>query len=328
MKALVTGGAGFIGHHLVRGLLDAGWAVAVIDDLSTGDAERLAPIADQVEIVEGDILDPAALDRAIAGSDVVFHEAAIPSVARSVADPRRSNDVNVTGTIEVMLAAARANVRRLIFAGSSSVYGDSPELPRRETQRADPRSPYAASKLAAEHYIHSLGELNGIETVVLRYFNIFGPGQDPQSTYAAVVPRFITAALHGKAPTVYGDGHNSRDFTYIDNVVAANLLAAEREAISGLTCNIGCGGRYDLLELLEAIADEIGRPVTPVFEPPRLGDVAHSQADVSLARDRLGYEVRVDFREGIRRTVAWYKASHETDRDGVTDPTGAGIALG
>ncbi len=328
MKALVTGGAGFIGHHLVRGLLEAGWAVSVIDDLSTGDAGRLMPFADQIELVEGDIRDPAALDRAISGSDVVFHEAAIPSVARSVADPRRSNDVNVTGTIEVMLAAAQAGVRRFVFAGSSSVYGSSPELPRRETQRADPRSPYAASKLAAEHYIHALGELNGIETVVLRYFNIFGPAQDPQSTYAAVVPRFITAALRGEAPSVHGDGRQSRDFTYIDNVVAANLLAAGREGISGLTCNIGCGGRFDLLELLDAIAAEIGRPITPVFEPPRPGDVAHSQADVSLARDQLGYEVTVDFLEGIKRTVAWYRAHHATDPLGATDPTGAGIALG
>jgi UDP-glucose 4-epimerase len=328
VKALVTGGAGFIGHHLVLGLLDAGWGVTVIDDLSTGYAERLMPFADRIEFIESDIRDSAALDRAISGSDVVFHEAAIPSVARSVADPRRSNDVNVTGTIEMMLAAARAKVRRIVFAGSSSVYGISPELPRRETQRADPRSPYAVSKLAAEHYIHTLGELTGIETVVLRYFNIFGPGQDPKSTYAAVVPRFITAALRSEAPTVYGDGHQSRDFTYIDNVVAANVLAAERAGISGLTCNIGCGGRFDLLELLDAIAAEIGRPIIPVFEPPRPGDVPHSQADVSLARDRLGYQIAVDFGEGIRRTVAWYRGIRANDPDLNADPTGAGLALG
>jgi UDP-glucose 4-epimerase len=328
MKAVVTGGAGFIGHHLVGGLLDAGWSVSVIDDLSTGDAQRMVPTAGRIQFVEGDIRDPLALDRAIAGSDVVFHEAAIPSVARSISDPRRSNDVNVNGTIEVMLAAARAKVRRLVFAGSSSVYGSSAELPRRETQRADPRSPYAASKLAAEHYIHTLGELNGIETVVLRYFNIFGPGQDPQSTYAAVVPSFVAAALRGEAPTIYGDGHQSRDFTYVDNVVAANILAAERGGISGLTCNIGCGGRFDLIQLLDAIADEIGGPITPVFGPPRAGDVAHSQADVSLARDRLGYEVTVDFQEGIRRTVGWYRANSQAGFDRVADTPRSGIALG
>jgi UDP-glucose 4-epimerase len=328
VKAVVTGGAGFIGHHLVSGLLEAGWGVSVIDDLSTGNPRRLAACASRIRFVEGDVRDPTALDRAMAGSDVVFHEAAIPSVARSISDPRRSNDVNVTGTIEVMLAAARANVRRLVFAGSSSVYGSSPELPRRERQRADPRSPYAASKLAAEHYIHTLGELHGIETVVLRYFNIFGPGQDPQSTYAAVVPRFVTAALRGAAPTIYGDGRQSRDFTYIDNVVAANMLAAERSGISGLTCNIGCGERFDLIQLLDAIAAETGRPVTPVFEPPRPGDVAHSQADVSVARDRLGYEVIVDFHEGIRRTVGWYRANPPAGLNTFADTPGTRIALG
>jgi UDP-glucose 4-epimerase len=328
VKAVVTGGAGFIGHHLVRGLLDAGWDVTVIDDLSTGDARRLAPYAGRIALVQGDIRDSAAVDRAVGGSDVVFHEAAIPSVARSVADPHRTNDVNVTGTIEVMLASARAGVRRVVFAGSSSVYGNSPALPRRETQRADPRSPYAVSKLAAEHYIHTLGELSGVETVVLRYFNIFGPGQDPASTYAAVVPRFITAALRGEAPIVFGDGRQSRDFTYIDNVVDANLRAAERPGVSGLTCNIGCGGRFDLLELLAAIAAETGGPLVPTFEPTRPGDVPHSQADVSLARERLGYDATVDFAEGIRRTVAWYRANLAAGQERSADATGAGLALG
>jgi UDP-N-acetylglucosamine/UDP-N-acetyl-alpha-D-glucosaminouronate 4-epimerase len=328
VKAVVTGGAGFIGHHLVGGLIDAGWDVAVIDDLSTGSAERLSALVGRIEIVIGDIRDAAALDRVLAGVDVVFHEAAIPSVARSVADPGRTNDVNVSGTIEVMLAAARARVRRLVLAGSSSVYGSSPELPRRETQREDPRSPYAASKLAAEHYVHALGELHGIETVVLRYFNIFGPGQDPNSAYAAVVPRFVTAALRGETPTVHGDGHQSRDFTYIDNVVVANLLAAERPSIAGLTCNIGCGGRFDLLELLDAIASEIGRPIEPAFAPQRPGDVPHSQADISLARERLGYEPRIDFRDGIRRTVAWFRAAQEKKPDDPADSMGVGLAVG
>jgi UDP-glucose 4-epimerase len=334
MKAIVTGGAGFIGHHLVRGLLDAGWDVAVVDDLSTGDAARLAGVGDRVEIVIGDIREPAVLDRAMAGAQVVFHEAAIPSVARSVADPRRTNGVNVDGTIEVMLAAGRAGVQRVVFAGSSSIYGDSPELPRRETQRPEPRSPYAASKLAAEHYVHSLGALQGIETVALRYFNVYGPGQDPESAYAAVVPRFITAALRGDRPTVYGDGRQSRDFTFVGDVVSANLLAAEAEGVSGLTCNIGCGGRFDLLELLDVIAAEVGRPVEPRFEPGRAADVPHSQADVSLARERLGYVPSVDLREGIRRSVAWFRAAAEASRAGRDgdpddpDPTGAGVAVG
>lgn len=304
MRALVTGGAGFIGHHLVNALLQQGSSVAVLDDLSTGDERRLAGVTSDIDLHIGDIRDPTALDIAIAGCDLVFHEAAIPSVARSLSDPRRSNEVNTSGTIEVVLAAARAGVGRIVFAASSSIYGESPELPRRETQRPDPRSPYAASKLAAEHYLHTLGAVHGVETVALRYFNIFGPGQDPHSEYAAVVPRFVTAVLAGDAPIVYGDGTQSRDFTYIDNVVQANLLAATAKGVGGLTANIGCGGRYTLLELLDRIGAALDRPVQPVFQPPRQGDVPHSQADISVAARRLGYRVAVDFDDGVRRTVA------------------------
>jgi UDP-glucose 4-epimerase len=307
MRALVTGGAGFIGHHLVRALLERGDEVSVIDDFSTGLRERLAPFDRRIRLVEGDIRDAAALDRATEGCSVVFHEAALPSVARSVCEPRLANEVNTSGTIEVMLAASRASVRRVVFAGSSSVYGDSPELPRRETQMPNPRSPYAASKLAAEFYVHTLGALHGVETVVLRYFNIFGPGQDPNSEYSAVVPLWATAALRGESPVVNGDGTQSRDFTYVDNVLSANLLAAEAPGVSGLTCNIGCGGRYSLLELLAAIGDGLKRPLEPVFAPPRPGDVPHSQADISVAAARLGYLVLVPFAEGIRRTVLSYK---------------------
>lgn len=303
MKALVTGGAGFIGHHLVHALLERGDEVAVIDDFATGLRSRLTSLHDRITLVEGDIRDPDALDRSIQGCEVVFHEAALASVARSVWDPRVSNDVNTSGTIEVMLAASRAGVRRVVFAGSSSVYGDSPELPRRETQRPNPRSPYATSKLAAEFYVHSLGALHGVETVVLRYFNVFGPGQDPDSEYAAVVPKFVTAALHGERATIYGDGSQSRDFTFIDNVVMANLLAADAARVSGITCNVGCGTRYSLIELLEAVASVVGRTLEPVFVPARPGDVPHSIADISLASDRLGYRVLVPFEEGVRRTV-------------------------
>ena len=310
MKALVTGGAGFIGHHLVRELLDRGWAVAVLDDLSTGDAARLSPFADRIEVVRGDIRDPAAVDKASASADVVFHEAALPSVARSVRDPRLTNDINTSGTIEVMLGAARAGVRRVVYAASSSVYGITPELPRRETQRPDPRSPYAASKLAAEYYVHSLGALHGIETVALRYFNVFGPGQDPDSEYAAVVPKFIVAGLDGESPTIHGDGLQSRDFTFIDNVVAANLAAATHPGVSGLTCNIGCGGRFSLLELLDRIQAALGVHLVPTFGPTRPGDVPHSQADIALAAERLGYQPGVSFDDGVRRTVEWFREHH------------------
>jgi UDP-glucose 4-epimerase len=307
MRALVTGGAGFIGHHLVRGLLDRGDEVSVIDDYSTGDPSRLGPFRDRISVVEGSILDSSALDEAARSCEVIFHEAAIPSVARSVVNPRLTNEVNVGGTIEVMLAAARHGVRRVVFAGSSSVYGIPEHLPCRESQRAAPESPYGASKLAAEHYVHTLGRLNGIETVVLRYFNVFGPGQDPASEYSAVVPRWVTAVLDGRQPVVNGTGEVSRDFTYIDNVVAANFLAARASSPTGLTCNVACGSRYSLLELLDAICAAAGRPTEPVFGPPRPGDILHSQADIALARQALGYEVVIPFGEGIARAVTWYR---------------------
>ena len=313
MRALVTGGAGFIGHHLVRALLERGDEVSVIDDLSTGLRSRLVPFEGRISFVEGDIRDSAAMDRAIEGCSVVFHEAALPSVARSVRDPRLSNEVNTSGTIEVMLAAARAGTRRVVLAGSSSVYGDSPQMPRIESQLPNPRSPYATSKLAAEFYVHTLGALHGVESVVLRYFNIFGPGQDPNSEYSAVIPLWATAALRGERVTVHGDGTQSRDFTFIENVISANLLAATAPGASGLTCNVGCGGRYSLLELLTAIGDGLGLHVEPSFAPPRPGDVPHSQADITLASTRLGYRVLVPFAEGIERTVRAYREQAEAD---------------
>lgn len=308
MKVLVTGGAGFIGHHLVRALLDRGDEVSVIDDYRTGLPARLDPFRARIRLIEGDIRDAAAMDAAVEGASVVLHEAALPSVSRSVVDPRLTTDINVNGTIEVMLAAARAGVRRVVLAGSSSVYGSNKVLPRREEQAADPRSPYATSKLAAELLVHQLGELHGIETVVLRYFNIYGPGQDPNSEYSAVVPRFITAALRSERPIIHGDGRQSRDFTHIDNVVFANLRAAEAAGASGVTANIGCGGRYSLLDLLDAIRARLPDLPEPVFEAPRAGDVRHSQADVGLASSRLGYRVVTPFAVGIERTVDWYQA--------------------
>lgn len=307
MRALITGGAGFIGHHLVRHLLDRGDEVAVIDDLSTGFASRLDPFMDRISFVEGSILDPAALDHAARSCEVIFHEAAIPSVARSVLAPRASNEVNSSGTIEVMLAAARHGVRRVVLAGSSSVYGIPTELPCRETLRPAPTSPYGTSKLAAEHYVNTLGALHRVETVVLRYFNVFGPGQDPDSEYSAVIPRFIMAALEGRPATINGSGEVSRDFTYVDNVVRANLLAARQESPTGITCNVACGARYSLIELHRAIGEAAGQYIDPVFGAPRPGDILHSQADIGLARASLGYEPFVTFPDGIGITVAWYR---------------------
>lgn len=307
MRALVTGGAGFIGHHLVRGLLALGDEVSVIDDFSTGDRARLEPLRDRISLIEGNILDPAMLDRAAGSCEVIFHEAAIPSVARSLVNPHLSNHVNVTGTIEVMLAAARNGVRRVVYAGSSSVYGIPESLPCRESFRPAPESPYGVSKLAAEHYVRTLGKLHGVETVTLRYFNVFGPGQDPKSEYAAVVPRFVTAVLEGRRPTVFGTGEVSRDFTYVDNVVNANLLAARVSSPTGITCNVACGDRHTLLELLDAICMAAGRHAEPIFGPPRPGDIVHSLADISVAERELGYKAAVPFQEGIARTVAWYR---------------------
>jgi len=307
VRALVTGGAGFIGHHLVRALVDRDAEVHVLDDLSTGEAARLAPVRQRITFVEGSVLDAAALDEAAAGCEVIFHLAAIPSVARSILAPMPSNNVNAGGTIETMLAAARAGVRRVVLAGSSSIYGGPDVLPCHEGLVPNPRSAYAASKLAAEGYLHAIGELNGIATVALRYFNVFGPGQDPASEYAAVVPRFITQALAGERPTINGTGDVTRDFTYVDNVVEANLRAASAPLAGPLTCNIGCGDRRSLLDLVRAIAEATGRPIEPLFGPVRAGDVRDSQADISRAREQLGYKVVVRFEEGIRRTVAWYR---------------------
>lgn len=314
MRALVTGGAGFIGHHLVRALLREGHEVSVIDDLSTGSIARLDDIEGQVRFSRASILDEDALAAAMDGCEVVFHQAALPSVARSIADPFRSHLVNVDGTMRVMTAAGDAGVRRVVFAGSSSVYGIPASLPCRESMRAAPESPYGVTKLAGEHYVHVLGRLRGVGTVVLRYFNVFGPGQDPASEYAAVVPRFVTAVLEGRRPTINGDGLTSRDFTYIDNVVHANLLAARVGAPSGITCNVACGDRHTLLELLDAIAAAAGRVADPIFGSARRGDIVHSLADISRAQEDLGYEVQVPFDEGILRTVRWFEGVATSSR--------------
>jgi UDP-glucose 4-epimerase len=309
VRALVTGGAGFIGHHLVGALARAGHDVVVLDDLSTGRPERLAGLAAAPRIVHGSVLDPAAIDEAAHGCDVIFHQAAIASVTRSIHEPRTIDAVNVGGTIEVMLAAARHGVRRVVVAGSAAVYGTPDDLPCHESMRPSPSSPYGIAKLAAELYAHTLGELHGVETVVLRYFNVYGPGQDPASEYAAVVTRFIAAVLAGERPLVHGDGSATRDFVAVDDVVAANLRAMLPGTPSRLTCNVATGRGHSVLELLAAIEEATGRQAQPVFGPPRLGDIQASVADVTLARSALGWGPGVPFSEGIARTIAWFSAT-------------------
>ncbi len=308
MKVLVTGGAGFIGSHLVEGLLARGDAVRIFDDLSSGRREHLEGPGGDLEVVLGDVRDLDALRGAARGCDAVLHEGALPSVKRSVEDPRLAHDVNATGTLNVLVAARDVGVRRVVFASSSAVYGESAALPKVETMPPEPVSPYAAQKLAGERYCAIFHGLYGLETVALRYFNIFGPRQDPRSEYAAVVPRFVTALLRGQRPTVFGDGEQSRDFTYVANVVAANLRALEAPAAAlGRAFNVACGERYTLNALLDAIRRETGRDLAATYEAPRPGDIRHSQAGIELARAVLGYEPAVSFEEGIRRTVAWYR---------------------
>ena len=306
---LVTGGAGFIGSHIAERLARDGHEVRVLDNFSAGHESNLESFRGDVELISGDIRDAELVRKATRGVEIVFHEAALGSVPRSVADPVTTHEVNITGTLNVLLAARDAGARRVVYASSSSVYGETPVLPKREDMTPQPLSPYALSKLAGEHYARVFKQVYEFEVVSLRYFNIFGPRQDPESQYAAVIPRFITALLEGKAPTVYGDGMQSRDFTYVDNVVNANLLAAEAEGVAGKAFNVACGGRYSLLDLLATVKEILGTGIEPIHEPPRAGDVRDSQASVEAAEQGLGYQVSVGFEEGLRRTVDWYRES-------------------
>lgn len=284
-----------------------GHRVRVLDDFSSGKEANLVSFVDRVELIRGDIRDAALVNRAMKDVEIVFHEAALGSVPRSVADPLTTHEVNITGTLNVLLAAREAGVRRVVYASSSSVYGETPELPKHERMIPQPLSPYALSKLAGEHYAKVFKHVYGFEVVSLRYFNIFGPRQDPESQYAAVIPRFITALLSGKPPVVYGDGLQSRDFTYVENVVKANMLAAEAEGVAGQVFNVACGGRYTLLDLLAKLKEIIGSDIEPIHQAERAGDVRDSQALIEAAERALGYRVSVDFDEGLRRTVEWYK---------------------
>jgi UDP-N-acetylglucosamine/UDP-N-acetyl-alpha-D-glucosaminouronate 4-epimerase len=304
---LVTGGAGFIGSHIAERLLREGHRVRVFDNFSSGKEENLASFRSEIELIRGDIRDANALVNAMRDVYIVFHEAAIGSVPRSVADPLTTHEANITGTLNVLLTARDAAVRRVVYASSSSVYGETKELPKHEEITPQPLSPYALSKLAGEHYVKVFEHVYGFEAVSLRYFNIFGPRQDPESQYAAVIPRFVTALLAGRRPIIYGDGLQSRDFTYVENVVEANLAASEAEGIAGEAFNVACGGRYTLLELLARLKEMAGTDLEPLHEDARAGDVKDSQASIEAAARRFGYRVTVGFEEGLRRTVDWFR---------------------
>lgn len=306
---LVTGGAGFIGSHIVRALLAKGRRVRVLDDLSTGKRGNLDEVAAEIEFIEGDIRDVTAVERAVRGVDAVFHLAARASVPRSVKEPRAAHEVNVTGTLNLLIAARDAGVRRFVYSASSSAYGDTPVMPKAVEMCPVPLSPYAVSKLAAEHYCAVWSHVYGLQTISLRYFNVFGPRQDPHGPYAAVIPAFVSRMLHGQAPVIFGDGEQSRDFCFIENVVQANLLAAEVGEIRGEVVNVACGERTTLNEIVADLNKLLGTSLPPVYEPPRAGDVKHSLADISTTRKVLGYEPRVMFPDGLRRSIEWYKAN-------------------
>jgi UDP-glucose 4-epimerase len=305
-KCLVTGGAGFIGSHLVEALLARGHEVRVVDNLSTGSRSNLARVDGRVELLIGDLVDPDVAREAVEGVAVVFHQAALASVPRSVADPWATHQACVTGTLNVLLAARAAKVRRVVYAASSSAYGNSDRLPKRETDPTVPLSPYAVAKLAGEQYCAAFSNVYGMETVRLRYFNVFGPRQPPDSPYAAVIPLFLQAMSAGRSPRIHGDGLQSRDFTYIDDVIQANLLAAEMPGVSGRVYNIACGRRTTLLELVAQINALLGTHIEPIHEAPRPGDVKHSQADIARAQTELGYFPRMNVQLGLERCFEWY----------------------
>jgi len=308
--ALVTGGAGFIGSHIASALATNGARVRIVDDLYTGHRENIEEIKGDIDFVQGSIADDAVLKKVLEGVELVFHEAAIPSVPRSVENPRQTHTASVDGTFSLLLAAREQKVRRLIYAASSSAYGDQPTLPKVEDMLPDPLSPYAVAKLVGEYYCQVFTRVYGLETVSLRYFNVFGPRQDPGSQYSGVVSRFISALFTNQQPVIYGDGEQSRDFTYIDNVVDANLKAASAVGASGKVVNIANGERITLNQLLQELKDLAHQPgITADHQEPRVGDVRHSLADISRARQLLGYEPLVGLREGLQKTVDWWKAS-------------------
>ena len=317
MRVLVTGGAGFIGSHIAADLLDRSCDVRVLDNFATGRRSNLIPIGDEIELIEGDIQSYERVNKAVAGCDVVLHQAALPSVPRSIQDPLTSNATNVIGTLNVLLAARDQGVRRVVCASSSSVYGSSAgTAAKREDQPLLPISPYATGKLAGEGYARSFHEVYGLETVVLRYFNVFGPRQDPTSQYAAVIPNFIASLLKDQPPVIYGDGRQSRDFTYVANVVDANMLAMTASGVAGRAYNVACGERVTLSRLVDELRDLLGSEADPVHAPARPGDVKHSLADLGRAQAELGYAPSVLLREGLERTIEHFRQEELPQRTG------------
>ncbi len=313
-KVLVTGGAGFIGSNLADELIRQGAKVSIIDDLSTGSRENLEEIRGDFEFFHGDINDAALLKKAVSGAEIVFHQAALPSVPRSVENPSETHRVCVDGTFNVLLAAKENGVRRFVYAASSSAYGDQPTLPKVETMSPDPLSPYAVAKLTGELYCRSFNNVYGLETMALRYFNVFGPRQNPSSMYSGVISRFIDALMKGTTPIIFGDGEQSRDFTYVANVVDANIRASQASEGLGRTVNVANGDRVSLNQLLEVLKRITGNPdVTAEYKPARTGDVKHSQADNQRAVEWLGYQELVGLEEGLRRTIDWWKSSRFAD---------------
>jgi UDP-glucose 4-epimerase len=323
---LVTGGAGFIGSHLVEALLASGHRVRVLDNFSTGRRENLACFRPHIELIAGDLTDLDTVRQATRDAELVFHQAALASVPRSVADPLATHQACATGTLHVLMAAREAGVRRVVYAASSSAYGNSVQLPKRESDPTQPLSPYAVAKLAGENYCAAFSEVYGLETVRLRYFNVFGPRQPPDSPYAAVIPRFLQAMLAGRSPVIYGDGQQSRDFTFVQDVVQANLLAADAPGVSGRVYNIACGRRACLLDVMAKINALLGTHIDPIHDDARPGDVRHSQADITSAQAELGFTPAHDVDDGLRRCLDYYTsggAAAAPKRDAVCEPLAA-----
>src|SRR5256886_12175936 len=306
---VVTGGGGFIGSHIVQELLRRNETVKVIDNFSTGKRENVEPFEDDIEVIEADIADARNLGQFLKGTDYVIHQAAIPSVPKSIIDPVNSHHANVNGTLRLLDACREAGVKRVVYASSSSLYGDSPTLPKHEGMMPNPLSPYGAQKLFGEIYCQVFTRAYALETVSLRYFNVFGPRQDATSQYSGVLALFIPAVLEGRRPKIYGDGLQSRDFTYVQNVVEANLLACRVPGVAGQVFNTACGDRITVNSMLQQIQENLGKDIAPIYALPRAGDIKHSQADITKAQEKLGYKPQISFEEGLRRTIEWYRAN-------------------
>ena len=307
MRFLVTGGAGFIGSNITRQLIEDGHDVRILDNFSTGKKENIADLTDKIDLIEGDIQDITTVKGSVKDIDYILHQAAFPSVVRSVKDPISTNNVNINGTLNILIAARDEGIKRVVCASSSSAYGDTPTLPKNENMKPNPLSPYAVTKLVGEYYCRVFFKIYGVETVSLRYFNIFGPSQDPGSQYAAVIPIFINALIKGEPPPIFGDGDQSRDFTYVDNAVRANIDACFAGNVGGEVFNIACGESFTLNQLLDKLNEIMGTEVKPNYLSPRKGDIRHSLADISKGKSLLGYNPEINFHEGLKRTVEWYR---------------------